>query len=288
MHGCGGAGVGCRSRGGRGREGGSDGVVRHGHEAMIRAAEFVAHLRRAAADEPGAVGFAVTGSRARGLATADSDWDCVLFVREEWLPEYENRFAALPRGVDLRVTTLDAFRAHAGWGSPTAWDRYNWAHARIEVDRTGGELLRLAREKGRVPAAEVERHVALSVDGYLNQLYRSLKCRRDGDRVGQRLEAAESVRPLLLALFAAHGGRLLPYYKYLAWELEHEPLHKLALPPGDLVRLLLEIQASADPAAQGALLHAVEPFFRGEGHGAVCDAWKVHEWWGTLLPRPAG
>ncbi|HEU4558806.1 MAG TPA: hypothetical protein VFS20_13190 [Longimicrobium sp.] len=266
----------------------SDDVELRELEAMTRAAEMVAHLRHAAEEEPGVLGFAVTGSRARGFASAGSDWDCVLFVREEWLSEYELRFAVLPPGVDLRVMTLDGFREHAAWGSSTAWDRYNWKHARIEVDRTGGELVRLAREKGRVPGAEVEKHVALSLDWYLNQLYRSLKCRRDGDAAGQRLEAAESVRPLLLALFAAHGGRLVPYYRYLAWELEHEPLHKLTLGPGELIRLLLHVQATADSAAQGTLLRAVEPFFRAEGYGAVFDAWKVDEWWGTLLPRPVG
>ncbi|HEX8694201.1 MAG TPA: nucleotidyltransferase domain-containing protein [Longimicrobium sp.] len=241
-------------------------------------------LRRVAAEEPDVLGFALTGSRARGLASERSDYDCVLFVRDGRRAEYERRFAGLPAGVDLRVMTLAGFREHAAWGSPTAWDRYNWAHARIEVDRTGGELGRLAREKGRVPEAELGPYVELSLDWYLNQVNRSLRCRRDRDAAGQRLEAAESVRPLLQALFAVHDRRLVPYYKYLAWELEHEPLHKLRLAGGELLGLLLEVLGTAEPAAQGALLREAERLFAAEGYARPFQAWRVPEWWGSLFP----
>jgi hypothetical protein len=169
---------------------------------MNPAEQAVEQLRRVAAGEPDVLGFALTGSRARGLASEHSDHDCVLFVRDGRVAEYGRRFAGLPAGVDLGVVTLDGFREHAAWGSQTAWDRYNWAHARIETDRTGGELRRLAREKGRVPEAELARYVELSLDWYLNQVNRSLRCRRDGDAAGQRLEAAESIRPLPQAPFA--------------------------------------------------------------------------------------
>jgi hypothetical protein len=52
------------------------------------------------------------------------------------------------------------------------------------------------------------------LDGYINQVYRSLKCYRDGRAAGARLEAADSVRPMLDVMFGLHG-RLRPYCKYL-------------------------------------------------------------------------
>jgi len=247
------------------------------------AAEAVERLRRVAHEEPDVLGFALTGSRAMGFANEHSDHDCALFVREGRGDDYRRRFAQLPAGVDLRVFTLEEFRRHAAWGSPTAWDRYAWTHARIDPDRTGGELRRLAAEKGRVPEEEVAGYVAGSLDGYLNQVYRSLKCRCAGDAACQRLEAAESVRPLLQALFAVHDRRVVPYYRYLAWELEQRPLSKLSLSGGELLGLLLRVPDAAEPAAQGTLLRAAEALFRAEGYGHVFDAWPVREWWGTLL-----
>jgi predicted nucleotidyltransferase len=238
-------------------------------------------LRRTAEGDPGVLGFVLAGSRGRGFAHEESDYDCALFVREERRAEFEHLRDALPRGVELRVFTPASFRAHAAWGSELTWDRYTWAHLRVEADRTGGELQRLLDEKARVPPEHLRGYVAGSLDGYLNQLFRSLKCLRAGDLACARLEAAGSVRPLLQALFAVHDRRLVPYYKYLAWELERFPLHRLELGGGELVRLLLAVQADADAAAQRRLYAAAERLFRVEGFGPVFDSW------GPLPPPPS-
>ena len=113
------------------------------------------------------------------------------------------------------------FERHAAWGSAEAWDRYSYAHLKPIIDKTG-RLQALIDAKGCVPEAQVRGFIGASLDYLINQLYRGLKCLRDGDPVASQLEAAEGVKPFLDAIFALHDGRLRPYYKYLAWELREE------------------------------------------------------------------
>ena len=239
---------------------------------------IVEELRELARRDPAVLGFALTGSRARGLVNASSDYDCALFVQDGALERFEERYRVIASPVDLRVFTPATFREHAQWGSTSAWDRYNWADVEIDPDRSGGELQAIADEKGRVPPHEVAGFIAVSLDRYLNQVCRSLKCLRAGDATGALLEASESIRPLLDALFAAHEGRLVPYYKYLAWELERRPLTKLGLSAEALIADVMAVSASADAQAQARLLAAAERLFRAGGVAQPFDEWKTADW----------
>lgn len=213
--------------------------------------------------------FWLTGSRGKGRETAASDYDCVLIVRDEVFDDWRARHAGRGRGrTDCAVMTLEGLRAHAAWGGPNAWDRYSYAHVRVLADHTGGLCQQIIDEKARVPAGEVAGFIARSLDHYLNQTYRALKCLRDGLPSAARLEAADGITPLLDALFALDGGRLRPFYKYLDWELAEHPLAA-----GQALALEAPALLDADAGALRGLLREAEPLFRAAGHDSVFDGW---------------
>lgn len=233
------------------------------------------------------LGLILNGSRGKGLITPYSDYDCSLVVVDEAaLARYEARYADLPPGIDLCLYTLDSLRRHAAWGGETAWDRYDWAHLTPPLDKTGGQLTHIVAEKGRIPPEEVPPFLAKQLDTYINHVFRSLKSLRVGDPLGYRLEAAESIPVLLNILFALHNGRLRPYHKYLAWELQTYPLTDLPWPPQTLLALLTSILSSGAYQDQQTLLQAVERLARAAGHGPVFEAWEGKDRWAMTF-RPA-
>ena len=222
--------------------------------------------------------FWLSGSRGKGLSTAHSDYDCTMIVTADVLEEYRRKYENLGIiDIELSVSTFDLFRQYAAWGSPEAWDRYSFAHLKALVDKTG-EAKALIHEKGCVPPREIPELIHRALDHYLNQVYRAIKCARDGHRVGARLEAAEQIHPLLEAVFALNG-RLRPYYKYLEWELKMNPIAKLGIVPDDFLSALLEILTSGDIGTQQVLLCHIEKLFRIEGYGAVFDEWGQKLTW---------
>ena len=235
-------------------------------------------LRALALDDPNVLAFWLGGSRGKGLATERSDHDCLMIVADAALSAYRERFQQVGRGdIDCTVMTLDEFRANGEWGGPQAWDRYSFAHVRVDIDKTG-EVQALIDAKACVPADACANFIDASLDHYVNQVYRALKNARDGRAIAARLEAAEQIPPLLDALFALHGGRLRPYHKYLEWELETHPLERLPWPPEVFLGKLAAILERADPDLQREIFGTIEPLFRAAGHDAVLDAW------GAALP----
>ncbi|MBU0979845.1 MAG: hypothetical protein KJ709_03490, partial [Nanoarchaeota archaeon] len=103
--------------------------------------------------------------------------------------------------------------------------------------------------------------------------YRSLKCFRDGNTVGARLEAAYSVQFFFDVLFGIHNGRLRPYYKYLEWEMKRWPLKKIPMRPKTMIRNVMKILETADIRTQQRMLRMLEKVMRKEGYGKVFDNW---------------
>ena len=232
-------------------------------------------LRELARDDPNVLAFWLGGSRGKGLATEHSDHDCLMIVTDAALGDYRDRFQQLGQSdIDCIVMTLGQFQAYAEWDGPQAWDRYSFAHARVDIDKTG-EVQALMDAKACVPAAARAAFIDAALDHYVNQVYRALKNFRDGRPIAARLEAAESIPPLLDALFALHGGRLRPFYKYLQWELEAYPLDRLPWPAAVFLEKLLAILQSADADLQREIFGKIETVFRAAGHGRVFDAWGI-------------
>jgi hypothetical protein len=122
--------------------------------------------------------------------------------------------------------------------------------------------------KRTLTAEEADALVRSSLDDYVNSLYRSLKNARDGRALASRLDAADSMAPLLTLLFALQG-RVRPWNKYLVLEIERRSL---------LVERLLEridaILASADVDVQRSLFRDVEAAARLRGFGSGIDDWE--------------
>jgi hypothetical protein len=241
-------------------------------------------LKRARED-PAIVAFWLGGSRGMGRATEHSDYDCQVML-DDAAPEALRReiVAFAQPGLDLGVLTLSEFEGYAAWGSAEAWARYGHAHLRAIIDKTG-RAQPLIDSKSCVPPEALARFIDASLDHLLNQLYRGLKCLRDGDPVASRLEAAQAVAPFLDAVFALHGGRLRPYYKYLVWELATFPLELLPF-DGRTVPVRLERVLGPDAAFElQSLVSATHGMFREAGHGGAFDAWdEAMDWMLTWRP----
>lgn len=244
----------------------------------INLAEVYGEVLRKADADLNVLAFILTGSRGKGFGTEHSDYDCAAVVADAEVAMQREAMSRLPPGIHVTIYTVQTFEDHAAWSGPQRWDRYNWTHLRTQIDKTDGLIQRLIEEKGTVPPNEVMPFIAKSLDHYINQVYRSIKCLRDGDDVGYRLEAMDSIAPLLDAVFALHDHRLRPYYKYLRWELTEFPLASLPWSGGEFLQMLLSILSDGAHRNQQSIFKWVDQTFREKGFAGVFDAWGDDLW----------
>jgi predicted nucleotidyltransferase len=210
-------------------------------------------LARAAADSD-VLGVILSGSRARGTETARSDYDVTVVVTEQAQPWQHNRTNTL----DEVVCTVEALA-----DTSVYWPRYGFRGAKVLLDRLDGGIAELVDRQATFSVEEAVVHARENLDSYINQLYRSVKSRRDGFADAALLDERESTPWLLETVFAAHG-RLRPYNKYLRWELENFPL------PNSWNTALMPDRVGA---AALRLFPAVETLARQHGHADVLDSW---------------
>jgi hypothetical protein len=162
-----------------------------------------------ARDDDNVVGVVLFGSRGKGaFVTERSDWDVFVVVREHRGERPFVHCAAL----ETVEVTLDELR------NQPAWNRYSLTWLEPQLDKTG-EVAAALRNAVRVdPATAGE-----PLDGHVNSYYRSAKNARVGLELASLLDAQESVGWFLQFVFAVHG-RIRPYNKWLAWELQTHPL----------------------------------------------------------------
>ena len=77
--------------------------------------QVFSEIREASRIQEDILGFVVTGSRGKGSGFENrwSDYDVAIFVTDEALEKYEQRYAELPPRIRLYIFTLDSFRARA-------------------------------------------------------------------------------------------------------------------------------------------------------------------------------
>jgi predicted nucleotidyltransferase len=234
--------------------------------------EFAALVEEAWRDD-NVVGLVLTGSRASGVGvTESSDWDVRLLVQDEVVDEYRARYGT-PHGsaVEVVVLTLDEL-ASVGDAGPTAWDRPSYLHAQVLVDSKG--VVAAVLEDLRTLSSDVARALAAErLDDYVNSYHRAAKSSRLGHEDEARLDAAESIPPLLDTLFAL-DGRVRPFNKHLRFELEWQPLDGDPWAPDALLRRLERILATGDLAEQQRLFRDVEALARAHGLDEVIDGWE--------------
>jgi hypothetical protein len=222
--------------------------------------------------DPNVAGLVLSGSAAReGTATPRSDLDVYVVLTQ---PDPARRTTQQP-DIDLPTCTLDDLRSVPappnadpdGW-----WERYAFAHTRILLDRTDGELSRLVDRWGTLSGAESKRVLETYLDGYVNYVYRSLKSTRDGRAFEAKLDAVESL-PWMLAVIFAFERRIRPYNKYLSWELRTHPLERPEWHAERLLPQLEAIVARADVTAQQEVYRSIETAAHEVGLGGILDGW---------------
>ena len=265
-------------------------------DLMKDSEKIFADICEMAESHPDVIGCFLGGSRGKGLVTEHSDYDVYIIVKDGLVKSYmkllrdefpvHNRYSWVEDAAEklevkgfggIMVFSLSGFGEHAAIGSPFEWNRYNFAHLEVSVDKNG-QIQRLVNLKGVLPDERIRAFVSARLDGYINSVYRSLKCVRDGNTVGARLEAADSIQLFLNVAFGLEG-RITPYYKYLEWELQKFPLKKLRIDPRKMVRSLLKILENADVETQKRLFQLMEITCRREGYGQVLDSWGPELEW---------
>ncbi|MFQ5986300.1 MAG: nucleotidyltransferase domain-containing protein [Thermoplasmata archaeon] len=252
--------------------------------------KIFARLQEEVREHPDVLGFFLGGSRGKGLVTRHSDYDIYIVVKDglvgpftetlqrdlpvteayTWVGDESEKVSVGDFG-SIVVFSLSGFERHAAVGSGYEWDRYNFAHIKVLLDKND-RIQSLVDEKGRLPRDAIRDRVSRNLDGYINGVYRSLKCFRDGNAVGARLEASRSLHFLLEVLFGIEG-RVAPYYKYLAWELERFPLPELGMASEAFVGSLMKLLENGHVATQQTLFRTTERLCRNEGYGSILDDW---------------
>ena len=165
-------------------------------------AAYVELLARAA-DDPNVLGVVLFGSRGFGAyVTERSDFDVYVVVDrdpEPWRTEHGSP-------VEIWPMSLVEFRGHALPGSTDTWNRPTFLGASVVVDKLDGEIGRIVRRKVHLGRDEAHALAAAALDDYLNSLYRSLRNLGAGRDVEARLDALESLAPMLTTV-RARGTR---------------------------------------------------------------------------------
>ena len=240
-------------------------------------------LERAKTDD-NIIGLLLVGSRGKGFDNEHSDYDIKIITSDKVAETYNKEFAGLKSvDIDLVVMSLTDFKAYAEWNTPFAWDRYAFLHVKALIDKTG-EIQKLINEKSVIPEKERHDFIFEAIDGYINHVFRSVKCFRNQNITGARLEASVSIPYLLDVVFALHG-RPKPFLGYLEKELASYPLERLPWKANEFIQKILFIISTADLATQQALLKTVEIWSRQEGFNDVFDAWEGKDKW-TMTYRP--
>lgn len=231
-------------------------------------------LRAEGEADPDVVGVVLTGSRALGMVTDESDYDAAFIVTDAAIARYDQTHHPV-RGQALSPPTTHADLWHEGESSlrsdhMPAWAFQMWSDARVIYDRTG-ETTAAIDALRRIPEPQASDTIAGLYDAYLNGLYRSLKSWRRGDDLGGRVGAADSVEILLGLLFALER-RWRPFSSRLWLHLER--LAGQGWQPGEVRAILFDLLATGDPRRQQAVARRVEALLRARGYGAVYDDWE--------------
>ena len=240
-----------------------------------------------AKDNDHVVGFILTGSRGKGFENEHSDYDAIMVVKDEATKTLQDKYeAAPPENMDLSVWSLTDFKQYADWENTDSswWDRYDYAHVKILVDKTNGELEKIVREKGYIPPDKQKEFTDRWIDGYVNGVFRSVKCIRNGNQFGAHLEAVNSMLDLLTAVFAMNG-RHRPFLSYAKKEIEMYPLEHLSWSGDEFIAKIQKVLETADLETQQELLRGVEKMGRQMGYGKVFDAWEGKDKW-TMEYKP--
>ncbi|MDP9227199.1 MAG: nucleotidyltransferase domain-containing protein [Actinomycetota bacterium] len=231
-------------------------------------------LLELAKDEASILGIVLTGSRGRGTARPDSDWDCYVIVSDDAPQESLAAVDSLRRrSLDSVVLRLSDYETYASPDSSNAWEAYAFAHVMVYHEALNSRIGEIAAAKEFLDPEVAQRRTREVLDAYINQSVRAAKSLRDGEEGAARLDQAEAVALALETIFALES-RVRPYNRYLAWELE---CHPLSLPYDQDLPLTVKALADGDVVRAATLFRVIERCSRQSGWEEVLDAWKQQD-----------
>lgn len=234
--------------------------------------KFEKMIREIKQDE-NVLAFWLDGSRGKGIViTKNSDYDGVMVVKDDALKKYKKKYAGKKNNLDIRVRTLAEMEEHAKPGTEMAWDRYNFVRLKVMFDRTG-KMQKILDKKPKMSNKEQKMVIERALDDFLNQLYRAEKDKRDGNILAAKMDALEAIPFFIEAIFALEG-KVRPYNKYLAFELDNYPLKKFPWKKGELVKIFLDIIENGRLDLVYKLLLTIRPIFKKHGFKKVFDGWR--------------
>lgn len=198
----------------------------------------------------GAEALGLTGSYARGQATAHSDIDLLRFVTIEPEREHERYHLWLVDGrlVSVSTTTLASKRAELARPETAIWAVAGLRQTRILADRTGGlaALVAEARAFTWTPAlrAAAADHVSDTLAGLAEEAHKALGARERGDESAMLYAALGLQQVLIRAALVARGVLLDSENAWFDAALRLEP-------PDSRWRRLLRVVAGYDAPPAG-------------------------------------
>src|SRR3989344_7609984 len=235
--------------------------------------EMFNRLLREAKNNSDIIGFILFGSRGAGedFIHLESDYDLLMIVKDNVKIKYCKKYYETDKievpGIDLIIKTVSELKLPL-----EEWERDTFARVKILVSKNKW-LNTHINEISKIPKSEVKKYIAGNLDGYINYVYRSLKCKRDKNEIGARLEANRTIEIFLKVAFALHDRKTVPYYKYLEKDLKNHPLNKFGISSNRLLLMIGKVIDNADVKTQQELLKISERTFRNSGYGKVFDSW---------------
>ena len=230
---------------------------------------FDAFLRHAESD-PNVLGLVLHGSRGfDAYVTEESDVDVIVVVDhdpDDWRTAHGGPVEAWPM-------SLEEFREHALPGTRDAWNRAAFLGVKVVLDKLDGEIARIVDRKRELSLDEARAIVVISLDDYINALFRSLHNLEAGRELQGRLDAMDTIPPLLTTVFAL-DNRVRPFNKWLMHELQARPLSIQGFIP-----LVEQLARGPTPSIQRAVFRTVERAARDAGHGLRIDSWEPDVAW---------
>jgi hypothetical protein len=230
---------------------------------------YEAFLQRADSDA-NVIGLVLHGSRGFGdYVTEASDVDVIVVVDhdpEGWRTPHGGPVEAWPM-------TLQEFREHAMPGNPDAWNRSAFLGVKVVIDKLDGEIARIVDRKRNLTDIEARAIVIASLDDYINALFRSLHNLKAGRELEGRLDAMDTLPPLLTTVFAL-DTRIRPFNKWLRHQVQAQPLSI-----DGFVDLVEQLVREPTAAVQRTVFRAVETAARDAGYGAEIDSWEPDVAW---------
>lgn len=217
---------------------------------------------------PDVLGVVLMGSRGFDhFVTPRSDHDVIVIVANDPAPWRRDH----GEPIEIWPMTIEQFREHGI--SADAWNRAAFLGVRVLLDRLDGEIAGLVEDKRTLRPDEARALGAVRTDAYINSLVRSLRNLEAGREVEGRLDAIESIGPLLDAVFAFEG-RVRPFNKWLRHVTAERPLAF-----GDIVSLVDRIVSDPTADVQRAVFRRFEAAAREHGHWTVVDSWEPDVAW---------